>query len=283
MPVIRASAIAAAICPIVILAPLAAHANPEDELRDAENSYLYGDYPRVIDKLTPLVEPDILLADPEDLARAYELLGLSSFFLDRTDAARIWFERFIRFRPDARLNPVLVPPPAVGFFDDIRAALADEIAAMREALRRQREEEEERRRRALLTQVRVETRVNSRVVASLPFGAGQFQNGDTALGYALLGAQLATSVTSLGCFLAVEDLRLSNNLFDRADFERAQDLRNVQVWTGAIALLLMAGGIVHAWATFVDEAPLRETALPPTAPAPDGASLPGDGLWRWRF
>lgn len=277
MPVMGSRSLALALLPPALLAPATAHATPEDELRDAENSYLYGDYPRVIAKLTPIVEPDILLADPEDLVRAYELLGLASFFLDRTDAARTWFERLIRFRPDARLNPVLVPPPAVAFFDDIRAALADEIAAMREALRRQQAEEEERRRRALLTQVRVETRVNSRLVASLPFGAGQFQNGDTALGYTLLATQAATSITSLACFLAIEDLRLPTNRFDRADIDRVETLRDVQVWTGAIALVLMAGGIVHAWATFVDEAPLREIALPPPAAPAEGS------LFHWRF
>lgn len=268
-----------AVCTLAaIVAPLAAHATPEDELRDAENNYLYGDYPGVIAKLTPLVEPDILLAAPEDLARAYELLGLSSFFLDRTDAARGWFERLIRYRPDARLNPVLVPPPAVSFFDDIRADLADEIAAMRDALRQQQEEEAERRRRASLLQIRVETRVNSRVVATVPFGAGQFQNGDTTLGYVFLGTELAATATSIGCYLAFVDLRQSDYRFARADAARAEALRSAYVWSGAIALTLMVGGVVHAWATFVEEAPLRETTLPP--PALDGA---GDGFLLWRF
>ncbi len=269
-------AVLAAAISAAIAAP--AHANPEDDLRDAENSYLYGDYPRVIAKLEPLVEPDILLAEPDDLARAYELLGLSTFFLDRVGDARGWFERLIRFRPDARLNPVLVPPPAVSLFDDVRESLADEIARMQEALRKQREEEAERERLARLTRVRVETRVNSRLVAALPFGVGQFQNGQDGLGYTLLATQLATGATSLGCFIAVENLRQPGGRFDRADVGNAQTLQNVQLWTGAAALTLMVGGAIHAWITFVDEVPLREIALPPTVPA-----SPGDGLLRWTF
>lgn len=256
----------------------AAQATPEDDLRDAENSYLYGDYPRVIAKLEPLVEPDILLADPDDLARAYELLGLSTFFMDRVADARGWFERLIRFRPDARLNPVLVPPPAVGLFDDVRESLADEIARMQEALRQQREEEAERERLARLTRVRVETRVNSRLIATLPFGAGQFQNGQDGLGYTLLATQLATGAASLGCFIAVENLRQSNGRFDRADVGNAQALQQGQLWTGGVALALMIGGVVHAWATFVDEVPLREVALPPAT-----LDAPGEGLLRWTF
>ena len=257
---------------------VSAHATPEDDLRDAENSYLYGDYPRVVAKLEPVVEPDILLADPDDLARAYELLGLSTFFLDRVGESRGWFERLIRFRPDARLNPVLVPPPAVSLFDDVRESLADEIARMQEALRKQREEEAERERLARLTRVRVETRVNSRLVATLPFGVGQFQNGQDGLGYALLATQLAAGATSLGSFLAVENLRQTNGRFDRADVGNAQTLQQVQLWTGAAALALMVGGAVHAWVTFVDEVPLREVALPPP-----GAAGPGESLLRWTF
>ena len=145
---------------------------PKDELRDAENSYLYGDYPRVVEKLTPLVEPDILLPDPDQQARAYELLGLAHFFLDEPPKAKKFFERLIRFRPDRTLDPVLVPPPVVSFFDGIKASLAEEIAATREALRKQKLAEAERLRRAKEKQIS-RIRVNSQVVAALPFGAGQ--------------------------------------------------------------------------------------------------------------
>lgn len=261
---------------VAVASPAAA--TPEDDLRDAENSYLYGDYPRVIAKLEPLVEPDILLAAPDELARAYELLGLSTFFLDRQRDARMWFERLIRFRPDARLNPVLVPPPAVSLFDEVRESLADEIARMQEALRKQREEEEERRRLARLTRVRIETQVNSRLVASVPFGVGQFQNGQDALGYTLLASQLIAGGTSLGCFIAVENLRQSDGFFDRSDVDNARTLQQVQLWSGGAALVLMVGGVIHAWATFRDEVPLRETTLPPP-----GGGLPGESLLRWTF
>lgn len=269
--------ILAAVGAVVAIASVA-HAAPEDDLRDAENWYAYGDYPRVIERLEPLVEPRILLANPDDLARAYELLGLSTFFLDRTDAARGWFARLIRFRPDAQLNPVLVPPPAVNLFDDVKESLADEIARMQDALRRQREEEAERRRLAGLTRVRVDTRVNSRLVASVPFGVGQFQNGHDGLGYALLATQIATGATSVGCYLAIEDMRQSNGRFDPADVDNAHTLQQVQLWTGGVAVALMVAGIAHAWFTFVDEVPLREVALPPPA-----GGLPGDGLLRWTF
>ena len=50
------------------------YAGPAEELRDAENSYLYGDYDRVVRKIIPVIEPDLLLSDENKIARAYELL-----------------------------------------------------------------------------------------------------------------------------------------------------------------------------------------------------------------
>lgn len=263
-----------------------AYAAPEDDLRDAENSYLYGDYPRVVRKLTPLVQPDILLANPDQLAVAYRLLGLAHFFLDQPDDARTHFERLIRLRPDTRLNPVLVPPPAVAFFDTIRDELADELARMEEAMRAQREAEEARRRAAMLARVKVDVQVNSRWVAVLPFGVGQFQNGDDTLGYIFLGTELATAGASLGLYWFIEGLRQPNGFFDRGDVERAESLQVAQQITGWIAIGLMVIGATEALVGFIDERPLRETTLPPP-PGLEGELLPdalgNDGLLRWRF
>ncbi|MCA9540039.1 MAG: hypothetical protein KC620_14175 [Myxococcales bacterium] len=243
---------------------------PEQDLRDAENSYYYGDYPRVMAKLAPLVEPDILLADPAAVARAYELLGLAAFFLDQQADARTWFERLIRYRPDAALNPVVVPPPAVAFFDDIKAGLSDEISRKREALRREQEAEEARRRQATQTQVKVETQVNSRLVAGLPFGIGQFQNGDDALGYTFLSTEVVAIGLSGFFFLAVEDLRQTDGRFARSDVARAENYQTAQLISGGIALGLMVTGIAHALLTYEPERPLRETPMP----APDSAAPP---------
>lgn len=262
----------------LLLAPLVVWAGPAEDFEQGRNAYLYGDFKQVVDKLSPLVDPDIKLADPEDLARAYELLGLSYFYLDRKDDARRIFERLVRFRPDMRLNPVLVPPPAVAFHEEVRAALADDIARERAALRRRQQEEEERRRKANQVLVEIETRRNSRLVAVLPFGVGQFQNDEPVLGGLLLGSELVSIGLSVTFFLMVEDLRNASgpyvNRFPREDLDRAESLQTAQLVSGGVAVGLMVFGAAHALWRYRDRVEEGRTTRRPSTPdlGPSGLS-----------
>ncbi len=253
-------------------APAPAPVDPEKNFIIAEATYQYGDYPRVVRLLTPLVEPDILLVAANDLARAYELLGLSHFFLDQKAEAKTYFERLIQFRPDYELNPVVVPPPAVVFYEELREQLADEIKRRREELRRQQEAEDAKRRRESL--VVYERRLNSRFVASMPFGIGQFQNDDAGLGALFLGTELLASGLSVGFYLAVQDLRDADGSFPRGDVTRAKSLYQAQMISGGIAVALIIAGIVQAHYAFDEDAGLREVGPGPGI-APEGL------IWRF--
>lgn len=248
----------------------AALAGPTDDLRDAENSYLYGDYPRVVAKLTPLVEPDIRLADPENVARAYELLGLAHSFLNKPEPARKFFAKLIRFRPDKRLNPMLVPPTTIAFFDQIRAELEQEIAKERAALRKAREEEAARRKAASTTKLLVETRRNSRLVAAMPFGLGQFQNDDPIMGATFLGTEVLAAGLSFGFFAAVEQLRQPSGRFQPQDKSQAETLQQAQLISGGVALALMVAGVIHAQITFEEQSTTSTTVISPGQNGPTG-------------
>lgn len=257
-----------------------ARAAPRDDLRDAENAYLYGDYRRVIEKVTPLIEPDIRLVDLDDQARAYELLGLAHFYLHEEQKARRVFERLIRLDPQRRLDPLVVPPAAIAFYDRLRTEMADELRAEREAFIRRRREEEERRRRENMVEIEREYRRNSRLVAVMPFGIGQFQNGDTALGVAFLTTELAAIGLSIGAYLAVEDLRRPTGRFSSADLPRAESLQTVQVASGAAALGLMVLGAAHALLTFEEHTEVQERVIRP-GPGPAGAPIGASLIFDW--
>ncbi len=252
--------------------PAPAPVDPDRTFIVAENTYQYGDYPRVVRLLTPLVEPDILLVAAKDLADAYEMLGLSHFFLGQKAEAKTYFERLIQFRPDHELNPIVVPPEAVVFYEELREQLADEIKRRREELRRQQEAEDARRRRDSL--VVYERRLNSRFVASMPFGIGQFQNDQAGLGAVFLGTELLASGLSVGFYLAVQDLRDADGSFPRSDVTRAKSLYQAQLISGGIAVALIIAGIVQAHYAFDEDAGLHEVR--------PGPSVVPEGLI-WRF
>jgi tetratricopeptide (TPR) repeat protein len=247
-----------------------ARAAPLDDLRAAEHAYIYGDYRLVIDSVRPLVEPNILLAAATDQVRAYELLGLAHFYLGEKDEARKAFERLIRLDPEHRLDPLVVPPAAIDFYDKIQSGLAGELRAEREAFERRRREEEEAKRRANTVEIQREYRRNSKLVAVMPFGIGQFQNGDVALGATFLASELAAIGLSVGFFVAVEDLRQTDGRVAHADLPRAESMQRAQLISGGAAVGLMILGAAHALLTFKDETTVQERTIRP-GPGPAGA------------
>ena len=108
-------------------------------------------------------------------------------------AAREAFIHLLSIDPDQTLDPFLVPPPIVEFFDQVRADAEPELAPLRERKRQLQEQERlaEEARRRLLAEEHVRSGPPSKVVVVeehiymlnfLPFGVGQFQNGDTTKG-----------------------------------------------------------------------------------------------------
>lgn len=239
----------------------AVHAGPTQDLRDAENSYLYGDYARVLRKVVPVIEPDLQLSETSRIARAYELAGLAAFFLEDRKSAQRHFEKLIRLRPDFTLDPVKVPPPAISFFDNLRDNLKEEIARIGKALQKHAEEEARQKRLANQVQIRRDIKVNSRTVAFLPFGVGQFQNGDHSLGQFFLSSELIAAAASVGFFLGVESMRTESGRFRTSDVTRAKQLRNVQMITGVTSLALALVGVAQAQFSFQSRTTLKEERI----------------------
>ncbi len=230
--------------------------DPIKALTTAQRDYSFGNYEKVISEVTPLVEPELLLDQVKDQVEAYRLLGLSHHFLKKTDKARAFFGRLIRLRPDFKLNAVMTPSDAIEAFEEVQQALREEIEKRRIELEKRKLEEARRR---LEENTRYVTwQVNSRLVASLPFGAGQFQNRDPVLGAIFLGTEVAAISVSVASYLAVESLRGADGRFRNADVSQARAYQRLQVYTGAAALTLMVAGIAEALISFEPRFKLKE-------------------------
>lgn len=230
----------------------AAFADVASEFSKGKNAYLYGDFRKVVAILEPLVgspqtlPPDL---DRKDAYDALEYLGLSHFYLGNEPAAKLVFEKLILADPKRMLSPVTAPPEAVALYNQLKAQLEDEIEKRLIAINKRREEE------ALKNRIRIETkqRRNSKLVALMPFGVGQFQNDDPLWGGVFLGTELVAVSLSVAFFFAAENLRQPDGFFDPADVDRARGFRIGQIAAGGAAAALMIGGMVHAWLTFKPE------------------------------
>jgi hypothetical protein len=122
---------------------------------------------------------------------------------------------------------------------------------------------------------------HSRFLAAVPFGVGQFQNGQDGLGYAFLVSEAilaGTSITAgaIHMTLVANYPKYSPGSVNFDDFEsRRTTTRDISLYSTAAFALVAIGGVVHAELTYVPE--VRETRPRPIPKPPAVMPVVGGG------
>jgi tetratricopeptide (TPR) repeat protein len=169
-----------------------------DELSDFESArrnYEKQNYAKAAKGLESLVGGVVPRAqNPVVRLESRKYLGATYLFLGKKDAAREQFRLLLGEDPDYDIDPVAFPEAVVQTFQEVQKEAAAERArktALEEARqKRERADEleglisQQQRIQILEELAATETveKVNSRWIAALPFGIGQFQNEDRPLG-----------------------------------------------------------------------------------------------------
>ncbi|HEX9294494.1 MAG TPA: hypothetical protein VF881_01630 [Polyangiaceae bacterium] len=275
---------------------VAAQARGDDatELERAKSSYDAGRYSEGAERFKEILNPSApnALHDPSAIERARAYYAACLIALGRTDEANVQIEKVIRTNPLYSPDPVVFPGKVVDRFIEVRGRLKGEIedafrakAEVERAARDARLKAEREQRAYVETLQRLAAQESvvvrrSRWVALVPFGAGQFQNGQESLGYTfLVGESLlaAASITAGVIHMQlISDYARFQNTVDFADYDaRRRTAQTVSVLAGGALAAVAVGGIVHAQLTFVPE--LRETRPRPIPkpPAMMPAVIPG--------
>lgn len=164
---------------LIVMIYTSAPVDIDAQLRRAGNEYAYGNYEEAILQLQGLLYP-MRLSNESQVVEARELLALCYYLTGRFDRVAEEFAKVLYLNPLHKLDPFSIPPPVIEAFENVRRQLAPQL---NEILKR---------------------RVNPEVIAEptlkspppailhtiersdfatfLPFGVGQFQNGDDGLG-----------------------------------------------------------------------------------------------------
>jgi hypothetical protein len=290
---------------LLIFLSLAQVAPPSAEFNRGKAAYERAEYSRAIEVLRPLLYPESRLETEGQVVEAHRMLGIAHLFEKQNGLAAQEFRKLLQLRPDYRFDALLDPPQVVDFFNGVLREYEGELTQI-EARRKQADLEEKRRRdayeRAKNGPVIVEKRYlhNSFTINFLPFGAGQFQNGQRKKGWAFLLSESALAGVSVGAFatnFAVYGFRPRHGCQkssgesagvckpDLADQHRSEALTSVQLVSGGLFFAVAAWGIADAILNYVPEVPLDTNARVPTAsttrlrlaPVVDRATL-GAGL-----
>lgn len=266
------------------------------ELKRAKDRFEFGAYAEAAGTLRRLLGGASNLSDAEAVD-AHRMLGIAEYQLGDKLAARAAFVNLLSYEPDYALDPFLVPPPIVEFFDAVKKehepALAPLRERRRELLEQQRLADEAKRR--LLAEEQVRTgppgkivKVEERVYLFnwMPLGAGQFQNGDRAKGAAIAAGQLVLGLVNISAIvfhnqIAEDGSRTcfsgqpgcSRPPYSDSDRSLLNRIDAVKYVSAGLFWALYAYGVWDAHRNFV---PRIETEITPSRPG-------GSVKLEWRF
>ncbi len=244
-------------------APVAA-----DELSDFESArraYDKQNYTKAARELESLVGGVVPRArNPVVRLEARKYLGATYLFLDKEKAAREQFRLLLEEDEEYDIDPVAFPEAVVQTFQQVKTQVEIERARDKALDEKRREKERSDELEQLIKQqqriasleelARTETveRVNSRWIAALPFGAGQFQNQNRRLGIMFAVMESAFLAASVATFVGHNSLR--NEMPTPEEVGRAERVERalrIGNWVSVGGLLsFYVAGLVEAQVRF---------------------------------
>jgi len=153
-----------------------------------------AEYQRAIEFLHPVLYPEVLLESEGEVVVAHRMLGVAYLFENKPDEARREFKKLLELRPDYRFDPLLDPQRVVDFFNGVLKEEQATIAAFPKP-------PPPKPPRVTLPPTIIRYERHSYAVNFIPFGAGQFQNGQRRKGWFFLGTEGALAAISVGAFV----------------------------------------------------------------------------------
>lgn len=286
----RTSTFAAAFLLTLAIAP-SVRADEQSDLDKGRNVYLARQYDEADARFRTMLDPRTgTLHDPALIAQAQMYWGAVMIAKGRPQDASALFEKLLLRDAHYEPDPLSFPPDVLDAFVDTRTRIRDSLNAAarenarREADRKAREEAEKQRqieRLKLLERLASEEEIierHYRFVAFVPFGAGQFQNGQKALGWIFLGVEsslvLAGAVTVPLYYAelkaASDEYMPATNMFatsqGQTHLDRANTYRvaNLTLYAGFAATALI--GIAQANLAYVPDLHITQKRVVKASP-----------------
>lgn len=193
------------------------------QLSTAADALRAGDYLKAEALAAPITEQSEGVAK-QDRAEAWRIYGLALYFQKRLAASERAFLSYLKLQPNAHLEPSLVPPEAIVFFESVRSKNA-----------------------ATLHKYRPKPETKKRWILNWLPPAGQFQNGHKVKGIIIGAVGVVALAANLTSFFLLRDwcdetTDVCKNDQGEEIRGRAKTVRQINLWSAA------AIGVVYAYA-----------------------------------
>jgi hypothetical protein len=278
---VRQACVAGVALFVTCMAANLARADEAGDLEKAYGPYVAHKYGEAEARLRALLDPKTGLTDPDRRADARMYLGAVLLAEGKRPEAMAELSQLLLDKPDYQADPLRVSVDALDALEDARSQLRSQLTASKIEERAAAARERAAARQATLERLASEELViehHSRWIALLPFGVGQFQNRENALGWTFLsGEALLAAGSAVGSALTLYNESKANDALVRSEVARSggyhdrafSDAIAADLFAGSFAVLAIAG-IAHAEITFSPEqlVEVRRRPLPPLSLAP---------------
>jgi len=277
----RNSPITATLIVVLLALPSSVKADEDEAFRLAENTFQYQDYEKAVELLTALFEPVMQLKDKTKIRTAYEYLGAAHWFQGNKEAAEEAFTRLLLLSAEQRLDPLFYPPTLVQFYDEVVEKLQRlELIAGKEKNEETKPPEDKPEKQEIVRVRRETIEYHPYVTAFVPFGVGQFYNGDNIGGSIFLVSEvlaLGTAITSY--YMILDTAKVDKDLAEKWEtaFWVSQATFLGLAITGIIEAALRYDGDRRSVEEF-DEAPSSEGDKIPTGESKSRSFIPQLGI-----
>jgi len=249
------------------------------------SAYDAGEYETAEARLRALLDRDPPIANQALVIEIHKYLGATLMFLGRRTDAEKQFETLLRLDPDYELDPVLFPTDILDTFYKVKLGIADELAAIKkkkadEAAKATAEKEA---RKADLKKKIIEASkpvylsssklVRHPIVALVPFGVGQLQNGQALKGFLFMGGEAGLLAANIALYAMSEFYKSKFRESTARWTAYKKSFANFKIATNITAGVLIAAmvaGIIDALVYFVRlgkepsaYVPVKEQDVPP--------------------
>jgi len=255
-----------------------AAADDFEDFERARAAYDAGNYPEAVERFTELVGTDPPRLGPGPIRlESRKFFAAALLFIGQRQAAYTQFVALLEEDPAYLIDATSFPHEIVELFEEVRTSIQAERERreqeVRERERAEREFQEAERirlqaaRERVLELAREETTVtlNSRWLAMLPFGVGQFQNRNNGLGITLAvvqGLSLGTAIVLYLSHVGLRDEMPNESTIDDARIIESR-LRVGNWIANGVFLASYVVGVVDAQLRFVPERrTMRSRELP---------------------
>jgi hypothetical protein len=161
-------------------------------LKAAKDSFKKGDCTGVVSLLG---QRDLAqdLNDESQFVETYEMLGVCYFKTGDTQNALNEFTNLLFLRPEHELDPFVTPPPLLEAFNKLK----DDMKAKSKELEIAKEKVNDK---PLIVEKEITYRRVSLLTAFVPFGVGQFENGQRTKGIVIAASEAALLGANIGFY-----------------------------------------------------------------------------------